>query len=80
MESCIALENPVRLYDATIESVILEELGFEYLKIPWKNSDINRNTGGVLAYSYSYGRKSFRETERSRDNIQLRQIVSSKTV
>ena len=65
IEEYVAEDNPVRAYDAFVESLDLRELGIEINPDKVGNSEYEpRSMFKLLVYGYSYGVKSSRKLER----------------
>ncbi len=65
IEEYVARDNPVRAYDAFVESLDLGELGIEINPDKVGNSEYEpRSMFKLLVYGYSYGVKSSRKMER----------------
>lgn len=65
IEEYVAKDNPVRAYDAFVESLDLRELGVEINPDKVGNSEYEpRSMFKLLVYGYSYGVKSSRKLER----------------
>lgn len=65
IEEYVAQDNPVRVYDAFVESLDLRELGIEINPDKVGNSEYEpRSMFKLLVYGYSYGVKSSRKLER----------------
>jgi transposase len=66
IEEYIGQDDPVRVYDAFVESLDLKELGIEYIEVQVGNPEYNPKAMlKLLAYGYSYGVRSSRKLERA---------------
>ena len=61
IEEYVDQDDPVRVYDAFVESLELKELGIEYIEVQVGNPEYNPKAMlKLLAYGYSYGIRSSR--------------------
>ncbi|HHT9135696.1 MAG TPA: transposase [Candidatus Wunengus sp. YC60] len=66
IEDYVGLEDPVRVYDAFVENIDLQEMGFSIN--PYKVGAHEYHAGTLLkliVYGYSYGERSSRRLERA---------------
>lgn len=66
IEDYVAQDDPVRAYDAFVESLDLSKLGIEYKEVEVGNPEYNPKAMiKLLIYGYSYGNRSSRKLERA---------------